>query len=44
MLGPAAASTLDQWLDLHAGMAASGSDADNSRPAEQYTSRGNSDG
>jgi DNA-binding MarR family transcriptional regulator len=39
MLGPAAASTLDQWLDLHAEMA-SGSDADNARPAEQCTSRG----
>ncbi len=43
MLGPAAASTLDRWLDLHAEMA-SGSDADNARPAEQCTSRGNSDG
>jgi len=28
MLGPAAASMLDQWLDLHAEMAASGSDAE----------------
>jgi DNA-binding MarR family transcriptional regulator len=28
MLGPAAASTLDQWLDLHAEMPASGSDAE----------------
>jgi DNA-binding MarR family transcriptional regulator len=34
MLGPAAASTLDQWLDLHAEMA-SGSDADHARPAER---------
>jgi DNA-binding MarR family transcriptional regulator len=33
MLGPAAASVLDQWLDLHAEMA-SGSDAEDSRPAE----------
>jgi DNA-binding MarR family transcriptional regulator len=32
MLGPAAASMLDQWLDLHAEIA-SGSDADNSGPA-----------
>jgi DNA-binding MarR family transcriptional regulator len=28
MLGPAAASMLDQWLDLHAEMPASGSDAE----------------
>src|SRR5712691_1121508 len=44
MLGPAAASVLDQWLDPHAEMPASGSDAEDSRPAEQCTSRGNSDG
>jgi DNA-binding MarR family transcriptional regulator len=33
MLGPAAASTLDQWLDLHTEIA-SGSDADNSQPTD----------
>jgi hypothetical protein len=42
MLGPAAASMLDQWLDLHAAMPASGSDAETSRSSEQCTSRGNS--
>lgn len=32
MLGPAAASTLDQWLGLHAEISAGGSDTENSRP------------
>ena len=36
MLGPAATSVLDQWLDLHTEIA-SGSDADNSRPTELHS-------
>jgi DNA-binding MarR family transcriptional regulator len=43
MLGPAAASTLDQWLGLHTEIA-SENDADNSQPTERRTSRGDSDG
>ena len=34
MLGPAAASILDQWLDVHAEMPAIGSDAETSRRKE----------
>jgi len=34
MLGPAAASILDRWLDVHAEMPASGSDAETSRRKE----------
>jgi hypothetical protein len=34
MLGPAAASILDQWLDVHAEMPPSGSDAESSRRKE----------
>ena len=37
MLGPAAASTLNQWLDLHAEMAARRGDAENSRTAARAT-------
>ena len=43
ILGADAISVLDQWLDLHPEIA-SGSDADNCRTTEQYTSWENSDG